>query len=50
MTCPTCDCEVFTQNAKSDGKRSEQPNLCKDCRYGTNGHIKTAKPKPHDNA
>jgi len=45
--CKFCDCEVFTKNAKSEGKRSDQPNLCKGCRFGIDGHKKMKKPKPY---
>ena len=43
MTCPTCDCEVFTANIKATGKKKNQPNLCDGCRFGINNHKKMAK-------
>ena len=45
MKCPKCDCEVFTKNEKAIGKKKDQANLCKDCRFGTNNHRKMAKPR-----
>lgn len=45
MKCPTCNChEVFTT------KKNGQANLCVDCRKGTNGHKKMAKPKPKNDS
>ncbi len=47
MNCPKCnDYEVYTSNKAATGKKKDQPNLCKDCRFGTDNHKKMAKPKP----
>ena len=46
MNCPKCnDCQVDTMNEKATGKKAGIANLCKNCRYGLNGHKKMAKPK-----